>query len=280
MAIPIELRQLNQWVCWRREIVDGRQTKVPYRADGKGRASSTAPRTWSSYESACRAVATYGFDGVGFVVTLADSIIGVDLDRCRIAATGAIHAAALAIVLKMNSYCEVSPSRSGLRLFGFGNLPADHPCRRGAIEVYTHKRFLTVTGDHLDGTPARINDITSALHWMFIEYDFPRPQPSRQRPAQLFATQTDHELIEKALQAKNGDRFARLWNGDWQAAGFSSQSEADLGLLSHLAYWCDGNVAQMSRLFEQSGLCRPKWLERGDYRTRTLARALAGVGHA
>jgi primase-polymerase (primpol)-like protein len=101
-----------------------------------------------------------------------------------------------------------------------------------------------------------------------------RPHQAERGPP---ATLDDHAVIE-ALRA--AAPFARLWNGDWQAAGYSSQSEADLGLLNYLAYWTDGDAAQMTRLFEQSGLCRPKWLQRSDYRTRTLARALAGVGHA
>jgi primase-polymerase (primpol)-like protein len=28
-AIPAELRALEQWLLWRRELVDGRPTKVP-----------------------------------------------------------------------------------------------------------------------------------------------------------------------------------------------------------------------------------------------------------
>jgi putative DNA primase/helicase len=281
MSIPVELRERDQWVCHREEVVNGRETRVPYRADGGGNASSTDPATWSSYAVATDAVARFGYDGTGFVVTADDDIVGGDLDDCRLPHNGAIHKAAREIVYQMNTYTEVSPSGCGLRFFGTARLPANHPCRKGSIEIYSRARYFTVTGQHLDGTPRELNDINDALHWLFRSY-FPLPLSVQRQPSRSTSNglRTDHELIEKALNARNGDRFARLWNGDWQSAGFSSQSEADLGLLSHLAYWCDGNVAQMTRLFEQSGLCRPKWLKRGDYRTRTLARALAGVGHA
>jgi primase-polymerase (primpol)-like protein len=276
--MPRQLIALARWVLQRLERVGDRDTKVPYRADGRGKASATDSATWAGFKR-CRDAAYARRCGVGFVVTAEDDIVGIDLDGCRDPQTGSVAPKAERIVERCATYTEVSPSKRGIRLFGRAHLPADHPCRTGAIEVYSHARYLSVTGWRLDTTPPGLTDITDALDWLFASY-WPRPQPVRQRPAQGFATRTDHELIEKALQARNGERFARLWNGDWQAAGYSSQSEADLGLLSHLAYWCDGDVAQMTRLFEQSGLCRTKWLERGDYRTRTLARALAGVGHA
>lgn len=276
---PLRLRERNQWLCWRRETVNGRETKIPYRADGKGRASSTDPATWTNYETAIAAVDRFGFDGVGFVVTETDSIVGGDFDGCRNAETGAIHPTVQAIIEHFPTYWEVSPSDRGLRFFGLADLPADHPCRTGKIEIYSRGRYLTLTREHLADTPTELADVSDGLHWLFRTFFSSRPEP-RRRPTTRRPTQADHQIIEKALGARNGDRFAKLWIGDWQAAGFSSQSEADLSLLSHLAYWCDGDGAQVARIFEQSGLCRPKWLERHDYRTRTLARALAQVGHA
>ena len=38
----------------------------------------------------------------------------------------------------------------------------------------------------------------------------------------------DQALIEKATLAQNGNQFRLLWEGDWQAAGHPSASEADL----------------------------------------------------
>ena len=55
------------WVVWRLEERDGKATKVPWRADGFGRASSTDRSTWASFETAVAAVEGLGVDGVGFV---------------------------------------------------------------------------------------------------------------------------------------------------------------------------------------------------------------------
>jgi hypothetical protein len=86
---------------------------------------------------------------------------------------------------------------------------------------------------------------------------------------------TDAELIAKAKAAKNGAKFTHLWAGDWKAAGYTSQSEADLALCGILAFWTDCDTARIDALFRQSGLMRRKW-DRTDYRDGTIAKAIAG----
>ena len=39
-----------------------------------------------------------------------------------------------------------------------------------------------------------------------------------------------------AMSAKNGEKFAKLWKGDWEG-DYTSQSEADLALASMLAFY-------------------------------------------
>lgn len=97
--------------------------------------------------------------------------------------------------------------------------------------------------------------------------------------AQGDLTKDDRALIEKAMNAKNGDKFSALWEGRWGGLGFKNQkgeetqSEADLALCSILAFWTQGDAARIDRLFRQSGLMREKW-ERADYRERTINLAL------
>jgi hypothetical protein len=83
---------------------------------------------------------------------------------------------------------------------------------------------------------------------------------------------TDEEIIELARGAKNAAKFAALWSGD--TSGYASPSEADQALVSLLAFYTQ-NEGQLDRLYRQSRLCRQKWLERPDYRRRTITRALA-----
>jgi hypothetical protein len=91
----------------------------------------------------------------------------------------------------------------------------------------------------------------------------------------------DEELLERALSAANGSKFARLWAGDASAHG-GDASAADLALAGMLAFWSGGDLGQMDRLFRRSALMRAKWDERhysdgSSYGQHTLERALERV---
>jgi hypothetical protein len=157
-----ELAGRDQWVCWRGEArLGGKIGKVPYTPGGH-RASVTDERTWSSFKDVRRAVFVDGdFNGIGFVVSEDDPYVAVDLDDC-LDESGDMSGWAWEIVDAVGSYWEISPSGRGLRAFVRGSLP---PFGRkgGAIEMYAAKRFVTVTGRHLPGTPRRIKKRTRAL---------------------------------------------------------------------------------------------------------------------
>ena len=99
-GIPIELKRIPRWVLWRLvEVGDEgnrRWSKMPMQATGQP-ASSTNPAHWTDYLSVQDAYKnnTTRFDGVGFVFSNEDTLIGVDLDDCYDAATGAFNNAAL-----------------------------------------------------------------------------------------------------------------------------------------------------------------------------------------
>ena len=55
------------------------------------------------------------------------------------------------ILDRLNSYAEISPSGTGLRIFWFAKLPPKDR-KLGGFECYESGRYLTVTGNHLPGT--------------------------------------------------------------------------------------------------------------------------------
>lgn len=129
-------------------------------------ASATDPDTWDSFETAIRHTRTKNADGVGFVFTDDDPIVGVDLDDCRDPVTGEIDDTALDIIDRLDSYTEISPSGTGYHVLITGEL-LDGRNRRGSIELYDTARFFTVTGDHVEETPthvARRQDALVAIH--------------------------------------------------------------------------------------------------------------------
>ena len=50
-----------------------------------------------------------------------------------------------------------------------------------------------------------------------------------------------------------------MFDGDWEALNYPSQSEADLAFCNILAFWTGKDKEQMDRIFRMSGLYRDKW---------------------
>lgn len=273
--VPVELQARRQWVCWRVEMRTDRTgapraTKVPLDVRTGRNASATNPATWAPYAAAVDFAQLHG-RGIGYVFSADDGFTGVDLDHCRDPHSGSIAAWAHAVIELLDSYTEGSPSGTGIKIFVGGKLQDASGRRRGPVEIYSRARFFTVTGARLPEAPRAILDRQAQLDAL-VQQLFPPPPPRPPRPpGETIAD--DVELIERAMRARNGERFARLWAGQWRA-DYGSWSEADAALCAHLAYWTDGDAARVDSLFRQSGLCRDKWTDREDYRERTIARVL------
>jgi putative DNA primase/helicase len=139
-SIPEELRVRPQWVVWK--AVGDKPDKVPYSARSGRRASSTDLLTWSTFQKALKAYESGEYAGVGFVFSSADPYTGIDLEDC-VDADGEIALWALEIIRYFDSYTEFSATGSGLHIIVRGDVPNR---RKGEVEVYSLKRFFTVTG--------------------------------------------------------------------------------------------------------------------------------------
>ena len=161
-GIPQELRNHHAWACWRYEFERERWSKPPYNPETGERAEASNSDTWSSFDdayNAWHARLPYGelrpYDGISFALDLRWGIIGVDLDH-----VSEHQLEADRIVRALGSYAEYSPSRDGYRIFLKGSLPEGRR-RRGWVEMYSQRRFLTVTGHKLASAPAYL---TSSPH--------------------------------------------------------------------------------------------------------------------
>lgn len=157
-----ELKSFRQWVAWtwtRRETASGwKWTKPPISPLSGHAASISNPLQWSSYERASAAVEQRDLAGVGFVLTERDPFIGIDLDKCRDPISGAIDDWALDILALTETYAEISPSETGIRLLARGGLEKATKWDAAHVEVYDRARYVTVTGRHIDGTPTEIHE--------------------------------------------------------------------------------------------------------------------------
>ena len=283
--VPEELTGRRQWVAWRIGERDGKPSKFPYTPGTGKMAKSNSPATWRSYADACEAQRN-GADGIGFMFSKDDPYAGVDLDKCRNPDTGAIASWAQRIVKRLNSYTEISPSGKGLHIIirgtvppggnRTGNLPAAWNAGDGAeVEMYSERRYFTMTGNQLAGTPGETREGDGELKALHDEL-FGARTPQKPEPARPRLELDDDKFIERMAGASNGVKFEALWSGDIR--GYPSPSEADQALLNILAYWTQGDRARMERLFGKSALGqRKKWRERPDYRNRTIDKALESL---
>jgi putative DNA primase/helicase len=133
----------------------GKETKIPVNPSTGGNAQSDRPETWGTFQETLGFLSERkgnGIKGIGFVCSQNDDFCGIDLDKCRNSETGEIEPWAKEIVSELNSYSEITPSGCGLRVWIKGKLPAGGK-RKGKIEFYDNRRFFTLTGQHLRGTP-------------------------------------------------------------------------------------------------------------------------------
>lgn len=286
--LPIELRDIPQWVCWTVRRRDGKQTKIPLDPNTGGYASTADPSTWGTFHVALMYAMRDDVAGIGFVFDGSDPYVGIDLDDCRDGSAGNLIEEAQEIIGRIHSYTEVSPSGTGVHIIAAGELP-DGPRRRGFVEMYDDGRFFTMTGDRVAETPARVCDRAAEIRAVHREHLVDTSEPtatyspvsdSPERTLTFEPRLTDDEILEKARSAANGAKFSTLWYGD--LAGYDSQSEADMALCCLLAFWAEGHTGRIDQLFRQSGLMRPKWDEvhftdGRTYGERTIERACEQV---
>jgi len=291
-GIPEEPRSRDLWLVWRYEWQDDREEWAKIPKDGKGggyRIDATDPDNGVAFDTAVETYQTGDCDGLGIITDPDDMLVGWDWDDVR--DPDQPHDSIPNLVTEMidtlDSYIEVSPSEGGYRGFAFGAKPdgpnrADLPCEPilddpPHVEVYNGSggRYLTVTGQHVQGTPETVETRPQEIKAIYEEYIAADEQPKPTGNGGIAATQndatprvdapetgprdaatdlSDDELLDRAMNAENGDKFRQLWNGD--TSGYPSHSEARQALANLLAFWTGGDEKRMLRLFRESDLYR------------------------
>ena len=281
--IPHEMRAYRQWIVWRlEERPNAKPTKVPYSPHTLGKASVTNPNTWGTFEEAISVYQRFaqqttaaapiigydnegqplyepiektGISGIGFVLTKDDPYGFIDLDDTH--GDTVAYERQRKVFHEFDSYSELSPSGSGLHIIIKGELP--HGRRRSAIEIYTSERYMTMTGNVYHDVP--IQPRQELLSLLFEQmggpaatYSYGEDQAERE---------PDHVIIERAMNAANGDKFSELYAGDWTNM-YPSQSEADFALVDIIAFYTQ-NKAQIARIFRASNLGKRDKAKRDDY---------------
>ena len=131
---PTCIRERRQWVAWKYIERDGKPTKAPINPHNGSLAASTDAATWGSFieaVEACRQDSNLA--GVGFVFTPNDPYCGVDLDDSIDPESGQLKPWAAQFVALLDSYTEVSPSGTGVKVFLKANKVASLTCSSSAL---------------------------------------------------------------------------------------------------------------------------------------------------
>lgn len=281
-GIPDALKREGRWLMWRYVQRDGRFTKVPCQPNGAP-ASTTDPRTWSSFATVMRAYRTGQFAGVGFV--LGNGWAGVDVDNY----VG--HESPL--FETMPGYHERSPSGNGIKVIGRARrIGGEFVFKPGSAApnrtAWSGPRYFAITGQEPHGNPW--DDLTEFLDNWFGDEPEPNFQGGGGGGWHDADKDDDETLLARMLNRADelGDdeveRVRALLAGDARHYG-NDRSRADQAFCNRLAYWANYDMERVDRMFRASRMyrngnfLRTKW-NTASYRRSTLRTALKSRTYA
>lgn len=272
--VPIELKTLTRWVCFKIEVRDGETGKFPINSMTGKYARSNDSMTWSTFNTALLGCIKWKCHGIGFM--LGDGIFGIDLDNHPNKQTGELEMPkeefeklCNEFVEKLDSYSERSWSGEGVHIICAGKLPGTRR-KTTSVEMYDKGRFFAFTGNVINAKPVEVRE--EEIKPLYEKY-MPKEQEIVKReviiPDGVNTIDVDiDEIIDKAMNnEKSGEYFKALYFGDIETAYAISpsgwkddtHSSADLAFCSLLAFWCNSNSDKMDTIFRMSGLMRDKW---------------------
>lgn len=165
------LKQQKIWLLWNLEMRGGRPTKVPMSASGgKTGTSPNYADTWVTFDEAILAWGHLHATGVGFVIP--KGYFFLDIDHSDKDAP-----LSRTMLSRFNSYAEISPSRTGLHIYGkcdLSRLPINEKGKISSefyqknsklgLELYiggATNRFATFTASAVSNVP--LADCTTAV---------------------------------------------------------------------------------------------------------------------
>ena len=168
----------SQWAIWRwTQLPNGKWQKPPFMATQPDRHASTNDRsTWADYATALAAWQAGHGDGISYVLAEADPYAAIDLDHCRDLVTHSIDRWAQNFLeAGHNSYSEVTPSGTGVRIWGLATgakvnrkFTLTDNGKDIAAELFRHtSKVLTITGYKLDSIQSFAN-IDRVIDWAIV----------------------------------------------------------------------------------------------------------------
>ena len=237
----------------------GKWAKPPFQTNGEF-AASNDPSSWCSFQDAVRAYEAKGFDGIGIIIP--EGFVGVDLDDS--VDEGKITEQAKMIRAMLPTYCEASPSGTGIKFIAAGHLSPQlkKVCHSKSIELYDGgdtNRYFTLTGNVIEGE----RRITGQRESLFAIQTIISEPLTENKSIDSFEEHSEKakELLEH-ISSERADHY-----DDWLQVGMALN-------------WCDKSDEMLDLWMEWSSssgkfdeaVCRNKWesFNREDGRMLTI----------
>jgi len=246
--IPDALKTQARWVMWNwtKSRREDKWTKPPVQINGN-LASVDNPATWSDYEDVVEAYLSGQFDGVGIV--LPEDVVGVDVDDCIADGEWTGRAYLVTALEPGRTYTEISPSGTGIKMLGLGQVNPKLKRKARGIELYDRRsrRYFTITGNVPKGFPIRINKIDEALAGIQSLIN-----PAKEEKSLGDDFKPKQNVLKEAIACLEHLREER-------ADDYSQWLQVGMAL-----HWVDGSDEMLDRWYEWSKLNERKHLEMGD----------------
>ena len=243
--IPSELKAVPHWISWRES------DKCPLQLNGT-EAASDNPATWTAFENIS------GKERIGIMFTPASKLVGIDLDDA-VDSNGNIKPWALAVMQKVKSYTEFSPSGTGIHIYAEATVDLSAKKKKifpiaddrdQSIEIYNSGRYFTVTGNVLSGF-SQLRNAQGDIDDLVAQWNPVRPKPSATTTIEVPKGQ-EAEVVQKCLGALEPWRCDDY--DEWLRVGMALHSVSDAPeMLKAWDAW-----SQRSGNYE-TGCCDKKW---------------------
>lgn len=283
--IPQELKNNGLFCTWKLT----EKGKVPFNPVTNSYAKSDNPNTFNNYETILKHLPKYyGVNAAGQLtgglgMGVFNDFSAVDIDGC-VDENGKLSDMASDIIEYINSYTEVSPSGTGIRIIFKTETRINKQVhyinnRSNGLEIYISEntnKYVTLTGNVFKNEGIKNVDITYILE-KYMKKENAAPI-AKIKKDEIIDFNLDERINESIRINPN---FAEAWNRKATGSG-GSESEDDLSLASHLAHVLKGNFKAICAAFEMSpyynskdDLHKRKW-EREDYKLSTIQKAITG----
>lgn len=291
--IPEEMKNINRWVCLKMVDNGSKKIKMPVSAHSGKVASVTDEANWADFTTALNYYQEHknSINGLGFVFSDTDDIVGIDFDNCLDTDGNLITDTIKEIISRNNSYIERSVSGSGLHIYLRGKLPTATGVKLSTevsphgfgIELYERKRFFIVTGNAYPDCSAKLPVVENQEFINYVLSLTPTPAnictDTTDTTINNEVTENLNALLEEKLA--NDNHFYQLWNGHrfkgdesgddmalcWRLAQITTNPAEIQDLFLHSPYYASKDEAHIKK-------CR-----RPDYLQRTITNAIAFVNN-